>query len=142
MCVGRGRSSASRPHSEPAGNLQNPKHPGWNTGASGGDVTYSIRRQRPYLHLHLPVHLQSLHQHADCAPAAARQVGMESSVTEKTVVINTRFICISDELYQFSVAGMDVWKKMSQRQEDAKVLRPMEQSGCKKHLNMFMYYVE
>lgn len=78
LCVvGGGRSFAPRPHSEPAGDLQNPKYPSWNAGASGGDAADGVRRQRPDLHLHLPVHLQSLHQRSDRAADAAGQVGPE-----------------------------------------------------------------
>lgn len=45
VCLGGGGSPASRPHGEPAGDVQNPKYPCWNTGASGGDTTDSIWRQ-------------------------------------------------------------------------------------------------
>lgn len=45
VCVGRGGSPATRPHGEPARDVQNPKYPGRNTGAPGGDVTDCIRRQ-------------------------------------------------------------------------------------------------
>lgn len=77
VCLGGGWSPTSWPHGEPAGDLQNPKYPCWNTGASGRDVIDGIRRQRPHLHLHLPVHLQSLRQHTDCPAAAAGQVSLK-----------------------------------------------------------------
>lgn len=76
MCLGGGGSSASRPHSEPARDVQNPKYSCWNTGAPGGNVIDGVWRQRPYLHLNIPVDLQSLHKHTDRTAATARQVGV------------------------------------------------------------------
>ncbi|KAI4829027.1 hypothetical protein KUCAC02_023091 [Chaenocephalus aceratus] len=65
----------SRPHGEPAGNLQNPNYPCRNTGASGGDVIDKAfgDNDLTYTSIFLS-HLQSLRQHSDCTAAAAGQV--------------------------------------------------------------------
>lgn len=73
--IGGGGPAASRPHGEPARDVQNPEHSRRNSGASGGDAADGVRRQRPDLHLHIPVDLQGLREHRGRPAAAAGQVG-------------------------------------------------------------------
>lgn len=79
LCSGRRGPLTPRAHREPAGDLQNPKHPCRNAGAPGGNAADGVRRQRPDLHLHLPVHLQGLQQHADGAAAPPGQVRLRAA---------------------------------------------------------------
>jgi len=75
VCLGGRGPAAPWPHGQPAGDLQDPEHPGRNAGAAGGDPADGVRGQRPHVHVHLPVHVPRLRQHADRPRAAARQVG-------------------------------------------------------------------
>lgn len=136
MCVlGGGGPPAPRPHGEPAGDVQNSKHPRWNTGASGGDVTDGLRRQRPYLHLHLPVHIQSLHYHTDCAAAATGQVGLKSAGAQEARGRERGFECALLD----SLTGTEVWKNTSKTRADVKALRPTELSESEAHSHTFVF---
>lgn len=135
MCVlGGGGPPAPRPHGEPAGDVQNPKHPRWDTGASGGDAADGLRRQRPDLHLHLPVHIQSLHYHADRAAAAAGQVGQKSGGAQEAGGRGRDFECALLD----SLAGTEVWKNMSKTRADVRALRPTELSESEAHSHTFV----
>lgn len=134
LCLGGGRSPASRPHGEPAGNLQNPQHPRWDSGAPGGDVADGFRRQRPHLHLHLPLHLQSLCQHPDCPAAAAGQVGrmhffpwffyLHKKKKKNMIYVIVNGCKFKLSLVFFSLAGMGVWKKIIRKA--LKAVKPLE----------------
>lgn len=89
LCSGRRGPLTPRAHREPAGDLQNPKYPCGNAGAPGGNAADGVRRQRPDLHLHLPVHLQGLQQHADGAAAPPGQVRLGAAGERSSVFIGS-----------------------------------------------------
>lgn len=134
LCSGRRGPLTPRAHCEPAGDLQNPKYPCRNAGAPGGNAADGVRRQRPDLHLHLPVHLQSLQQHADGAAAPPGQVRLGAAEGHSSVVIGSGFVltqrpCLPVQLRERGRGRSRRWQT-SELREQRRPQKVSRVSGC------------